>query len=507
MKYTRKPIILLISIILCAISVACATGNALSSPDATNGQPADNTTHQPAHAHAAADQWTSDEQAHWNTCECGEVMNRIEHHWSEWQTTQESGCLTEGSSQRSCSDCGYIQMQPLPAIGSHRFIDGICEACGENEPSEGFAFELNTDGGYTVVGIGSCTDTELIIPSEYLGKPVTAIGERAFAFCDNLTAVTLGSNIASIEASAFFGCTRLTAFTAEAGLLSIGAHAFEACVSLGEVDLPDGLVSIDWGAFYSCISLKEISIPRSVAHIAYFVFANCDALKVITVESGNEIYHSNGNCLIETASKVLIAGCGASVIPTDGSVTAIGAYAFYDCDGLIVLELPDGITSISERAYYACPNLTAITLPASIELIEDAAFESCSDLRTIIVDSDNTVYHSEGNCLIETASKTLLVGCQTSIIPSDGSVTSIAPDAFYNCDRLVGIIIPDAVREIGEGSFAGCTALVEAIFENTDGWTIHSDTAEAVTPDLTSPAAAADCLVNLYKDSRWTLSH
>ena len=60
---------------------------------------------------------------------------------------------------------------------------------GENEAvSEGLAYALNDDGaGYTVTGIGECTDTELVIPAMYNGLPVTSIGYWAFAYCSSLT--------------------------------------------------------------------------------------------------------------------------------------------------------------------------------------------------------------------------------------------------------------------------------------------------------------------------------
>ena len=36
------------------------------------------------------------------------------------------------------------------------------------------------------------------------------------------------------------------------------------------------------------------------------------------------------------------------------SVTSIGEEAFYDCDGLTSVDIPDGVTSIGEEAFYEC---------------------------------------------------------------------------------------------------------------------------------------------------------
>jgi hypothetical protein len=88
--------------------------------------------------------------------------------------------------------------------------------------------------------------------------------------------------------------------------------------------------------------------------------------------------------------------------------------------------------------------------------LDNTAFSNCDRLTKITVEEENPVYHSEGNCLIETESKTLVIGCQTSIIPTDGSVTSIGNGAFGYCSGLTSIVIPDSVTSIGAGAFNGC---------------------------------------------------
>ena len=89
----------------------------------------------------------------------------------------------------------------------------------------------------------------------------------------------------------------------------------------------------------------------SIGRIAFY---QCGGLKSITVEKGNKYYHSAGNCLIETASKTLIAGCRNSVIPTDGSVTSIGERTFFGCVSLTSITIPGSVTSIGEDAFWGC---------------------------------------------------------------------------------------------------------------------------------------------------------
>ena len=131
-------------------------------------------------------------------------------------------------------------------------------------------------------------------------------------------------------------------------------------------------------------TLQSITIPASVVSITERIFLGCGALQSITVESGNPVYHSDGNCLIETASKTLIAGCKASVIPTDGSVTTIGEAAFEGCV-LTSITLPDGLVSIGPGAFYGCRALTEITFPDGLTSIGNSAFGICDALQSLTI--------------------------------------------------------------------------------------------------------------------------
>ena len=133
------------------------------------------------------------------------------------------------------------------------------------------------------------------------------------------------------------------------------------------------------------------------------------------------------------------------------------------------------MTSIGDWAFAYCISLTSITIPNSVTSIGSDAFYGCIGLTSIIVVEGNTKYHSAGNCLIETATKTLILGCKTSDIPTDGSVTSIGKDAFYFCRGLTSITIPDSVTSISAYAFYECTGLTSITFNGTmEQWTAVS---------------------------------
>ena len=138
-------------------------------------------------------------------------------------------------------------------------------------------------------------------------------------------------------------------------------------------------------------------------------------------------------------------------------VTRIGAYSFRNYyPGLSAVTMPDTVTSVGEQAFFASYGIKSIYIPANLNDIGDAFF-ALSSLEAITVSKDNKVYHANGNCLIETETKRLVLGCTESIIPNDGSVTVIAERAFARSD-IKNIVIPEAVTCVEFRAFEDCGA-------------------------------------------------
>ena len=288
---------------------------------------------------------------------------------------------------------------------------------------------------------------------------VSEIYDETFCGCSALTSISLPDSVTAIGPDAFSYCTSLENIKFSANLEVIGSSAFQECTSLKTVNFPSNVTDIGSAALYGCTELTAVSFPASVTSIGENVLGECPNLMSIKVDRYNTEYSGLGNCLVEKASGKLIKGCNISVIPTDGSVTSIGWSAFEGCAGLTSINIPASVTEIDDCAFYGCAGLTSISIPASVTSIGENVLGECPNLMSIKVDRYNTEYSGLGNCLVEKASGKLIRGCNISVIPTDGSVTSIGWSAFEGCAGLTSINIPTSVTEIDGYAFYGCTGL------------------------------------------------
>lgn len=97
-----------------------------------------------------------------------------------------------------------------------------------NPPSD-FEWEIDENGGVVITGLVSPNATEVIVPAEIDGSPVTKIGDNAFYECSSLTSVALPDGLQTIENCAFEACRALQTLAFGVGLKTIGLWAFRGC--------------------------------------------------------------------------------------------------------------------------------------------------------------------------------------------------------------------------------------------------------------------------------------
>ena len=266
--------------------------------------------------------------------------------------------------------------------GVHNVQNGVCTACGGKESTPGLKYSQNDDGTYTVTGIGTCAETDIVI-GIYNNRDVTTIDDYAFSYSTSFTSIELPDSLTTIGVRAFYECTSLASIVIPEGVTSIGEYAFFNCDSLTRIVIPEGVTSIGEYAFYYCDSLTSIELPDSLTIIGNAAFSGCTSLTSITVAEGNENYNSvDGNLYSKDGKTLIQYAIGktdtAFIVPE--GVTTIGGYAFRYCSSLTSIELPDSLTTIRGYAFDWCTSLTRIVIPEGVTTIGNFAFDYCPSL-------------------------------------------------------------------------------------------------------------------------------
>ncbi len=331
----RKLLITLLAVVSC---LACALGLA-----ACDGDGGGNTQH----SHSWSQSWERNDTHHWHNC------------------TAEN-CPVTDNSQKD----GYAE---------HDFSDGDC-VCGQPKPTDGLEYMSNGDGkSYSVTGIGTCTDTVIVIPSVYNNLPVTKIAENAFMNEYKIYSVIIPDSVTTIGSSAFQNCSALTTITIPDSVTSIGNYTFIRSRKKTKVTITEGVTTNGRNTFIRCRALTTITIPDNVTTIGSNAFEGCDSLKYNEYE--NAYYFGNASSpylVLIKAKDTSITNC-----TINSNTKIIYSFAFYDCSRFTSITIPDSVTSIGSSAFNGCYNLTSVTIPDSVTSIGSYAFASCRDLPTI----------------------------------------------------------------------------------------------------------------------------
>ncbi len=243
----------------------------------------------------------------------------------------------------------------------------------------------------------------------------------------------------------------------------------------------------------------DVKIPSSVYYngrgykvtsISDYAFYGCDSLTSISIPENVARFGTHA-----------FYGCNSlNTITIPENVTKIEEYTFSAC-GFTSIKIPDSVTSIGGYAFHNCSKLTSITIPKGVTQIGDNAFTSCASLMTVNVEEGNSIYDSRDNCnaIIETKTNKLITGCNTTIIPN--TITTIASSAFAECTDLESISIPNSVTSIEHDAFSMCSGLTSITIPNSV--TSISENAFAGCSGLTSitiPNSVTSIGDNAFRD-------
>lgn len=381
---------------------------------------------------------------------------------------------------------------------------------GETGSYDGFRYEVQYDRSLMIIRCDD-TKTQIEIPEEIEGMPVSGISNEALQHCTELESLAISKNVIEIEYAALQYCDSLRTITVDeenpcyvsqknvlfrreygedekqlayllrycpqdpraeysipATVTSIQDGAFRNCGNLTAIAIPESVSNIGNEAFYECSSLESVTIAKNVKSIGNQAFCNCASLNVVTVTSYNcsiggydAVFTNNSlsstfdgtiygydNSTAETYAEIYgVSFVSLGKAPADARIGETGTVGALSYE--VLENATIAITNCDDTA-------TTVEIPDEIDgiavtQIRYSAFYACENLTSITIPGSITE--------IQSSAFSSCASLKEVVIPN--GITEIADYAFSYCTSLTSVSIPDSVTAIGYYAFSGCTSLTD----------------------------------------------
>ena len=393
------------------------------------------------------------------------------------------------------------------------------------------ASDFQTQGSTLVKYRG--TEERVTIPDT-----VEVVGEIAFENNQKVQFVVIPKSVKRLDAYVFWGCNNLEEVVLGKGLTAVDEYSFAGCTGLKQITIPENIQSIDAQAFAGCVNLTDIYIPATVTGIAEDAFLNCDNVTIhadegsVAAQFAQKLAEQKNRDPLVTAAPVqtptavsrpdtqattepvstatpapvatpvpgnvlgstIIVGNHALVMVHPGEekvqqgytepeagqetgeeqdITAetengkIPEWMYYRNQSVSAVTIPEGTTEIGRFAF-SRSSLRTVTIPEGVTVIDYAAFYHCDNLDNVILpDTVNTVgakafthtgwlddfeENSMDDFLISGDILVAYKGNLPEVVIPDG-VRVIAEEAFRNHTELKKVHLPASVTDIGNDAF------------------------------------------------------
>ena len=393
------------------------------------------------------------------------------------------------------------------------------------------ASDFQTQGSTLVKYRG--TEERVTIPDT-----VEVVGESAFENNQKVQFVVISKSVKRLDAYVFWGCNNLEEVVLGKGLTAVDEYSFAGCTGLKQITIPENIQSIDAQAFAGCVNLTDIYIPATVTGIAEDAFLNCDNVTIhadegsVAAQFAQKLAEQKNRDPLVTAAPVqtptavsrpdtqattepvstatpapvatpvpgnvlgstIIVGNHALVMVHPGEekvqqgytepeagqetgeeqdITAetengkVPEWMYYRNQSVSAVTIPEGTTEIGRFAF-SRSSLRTVTIPEGVTVIDYAAFYHCDNLDNVILpDTVNTVgakafthtgwlddfeENSMDDFLISGDILVAYKGNLPEVVIPDG-VRVIAEEAFRNHTELKKVHLPASVTDIGNDAF------------------------------------------------------
>lgn len=316
-----------------------------------------------------------------------------------------SGKITDAANVKQLSVIGSLSGDDFKYIRenlrSMEVLD-LSRASITSLPERAFAF-------YDNMGLSKNTKLKTVV----LPEGLTAIGNSAFAMCENLQEINIPKSVSTLGSWMFEGCLLLEEVKIPEGVSELPASAFYGA-GIKRVNIPSSVTTIGGWAFNFCNNLTSITIPASVTSLGESALANCASLESAEILANVDILPNN----------FFMASSKLHSVKLSTTIKTLKSNAFCNT-GLITYTVPSHIISIEAGAFCENTQLQTVSLPAGVQMTW-SLFNGCTSLKNVNI--------PEG-------------------------ITELGAEMFRGCVTLESIELPSTITSIHDRAFQGCSAL------------------------------------------------
>lgn len=245
-------------------------------------------------------------------------------------------------------------------------------------------------------------------------------------------------------------------FVKNSKLQVVSKYAFYNNSYLEEIDLSNctNLTRIEDGAFENCVNLKKVILPDSVVSIGKNAFRGCTKL-----ESSNntQILNLEGVTYIGPNAFYGCSGTEFKTINLPSTLVTLGTQAFYNCENLEAITIPESVTQVGDATFYGCLHLTQARIYNKTLSAEE--FSQCTSLASVTLNNEITVIPEK--CFKNSTCTNLYRTIGADEENPDGNDTIqgfplnlaiIKEEAFYG-SSILKVNLPDATKTVGNSAF------------------------------------------------------
>ena len=352
---------------------------------------------------------------------------------------------------------------------------------------------------YRVIGVGTYTGTEIIVPETYKNLPVTEIGQAAFEGCENVTEILLPPSVTAVGEAAFRNCCALTEIVLPLGVTSIDYWVFDGCENL--TDIYYGGTQTDWETVSIALYNNALDDAALHAYSATEPIGRGDFWRFVdgAPTLWTTVYHEWGEaiCVAPTCTQKGYDvrectlcdeklyenytdevphewGMAQTVAPT----CTIQGYDVKTCQNCSTEKKTNYVAAYGhtfgewhtvaptcleqgcqQRDCTVCDGTEKKDYVAPVGH-GDMENGNCVDCGAQL-STEGLVYELSANGAFATVNA--YMGTSNRILLADtyqgAPVVAIGDFAFANCTQLTEIVTLNGITSIGEGAFMSCTAL------------------------------------------------